>query len=80
MWNSWCTIKLVELFEEQNIIPKGTYERLNKDKGLRIDNQYFLKNIKVNIDFNDLSDFVLKMKEIISSITLEDIKEIRAMI
>lgn len=75
-----CTIKLVELFEEQNIIPKGTYERLDKDKGLRIDNQYYLKNIKVNIDFNDLSDFVLKMKNIISSITLEDVKRIRALI
>jgi uncharacterized protein (UPF0332 family) len=75
-----CTIKLVELFEEQNIIPKGTYKRLNEDKGLRIDNQYFLKNIKVNIDFNDLLDFVLKMKDLASSITLEDIKKIRALI
>jgi len=75
-----CTIKVVELLEEQNIIPKGTYERLNKDKGLRVDNQYYLKNIKVNIDFNDLSDFVLKMKNISSSITLEDIKKIRVVI
>jgi len=75
-----CTIMLVKLFEEQNILPKGTYEMLDKDKGLRIDNQYFLKNIKVKIDFNELSDFVLKIKDIISSLTLEDIKKIRALI
>jgi uncharacterized protein (UPF0332 family) len=75
-----CTIKLVELFEEKNILPKGTHERLNKDKGLRIDNQYYLKNIKVNIDFNELSDFVLKMKDLASSITLEDIKKCRALV
>jgi hypothetical protein len=75
-----CTIKLVELFEAEDILPKGTYERLNKDKGLRIDNQYYLKNINVNIDFNDLSDFVLKMKDLSSSITLNDLKKIRALI
>jgi uncharacterized protein (UPF0332 family) len=75
-----CTIKLVELFEERGILPKGTFERLDKDKGLRIDNQYYLKNIKVNIDFNNLSDFILAMKNLSSSITLEDIKKIRAMI
>ncbi|MDD5192254.1 MAG: hypothetical protein PHH54_05955 [Candidatus Nanoarchaeia archaeon] len=75
-----CTIKLVELFEEQKMLPKGTFQRLDKDKGLRIDNQYYLKNLKVNIDFNDLSDFVLAMKNRISSITLEEIKKIRAMV
>ncbi len=72
-----CTIKLCDALEIGGIMPKGTAKRLEKDKGLRIDNQYYLKNINVSINFSELSDFILQIKNISSSLTLENIKEIR---
>jgi len=73
-----CTIKLCEALELAKLLPTGTFNRLERDKGLRIDNQYYLKNIKVTVDFSELSDFILKIKNIISTLTMNDIKEIRA--
>lgn len=72
-----CTIKICELLEKEGILPRGTFSRLEKDKGLRIDNQYYLKNIKVDINFSELSDFILQIKNISSTLTLEEINKIR---
>jgi uncharacterized protein (UPF0332 family) len=72
-----CTIKICEALELSGILPKGTFKILEKDKGLRIENQYYLKNTEVNTNFPELSDFVLKIKNINYSLTFENIKEIR---
>ena len=50
---------------------------LEYDKELRIDNQYYLKNRKVIVNYNDLRDLILKMKEITNTISNEKIDEIR---
>src|SRR3989338_11135681 len=42
-----CTIALVEFLEEEGVIESGTSTMLEKDKDLRIDNQYYLKNMPV---------------------------------
>jgi hypothetical protein len=55
-------IALVKLFEGEGVFDEGTAQILEKDKELRIDNQYFLKNKSVNIDFDKLSDFLLSIK------------------
>jgi len=73
-----CTIELCKFLEKENLLPKGTYNKLEKDKKLRIDNQYYLKNIKVKINHSELVKFVLDIKEITSSITIEKINKIRA--
>lgn len=73
-----CTIKISEILEKEGILPKGTFNRLEKDKGLRVDNQYYLKNVKVDIDFSEISDFILQIKNIASALTLEEINKIRA--
>ncbi|MBS3107347.1 hypothetical protein J4468_00350 [Candidatus Woesearchaeota archaeon] len=72
-----CTIELCKLLEKEDIIPNGFITILEKDKELRIDNQYYLKNKKVEFNFNELRDFVLKMKDRINSLTLDDITRIR---
>lgn len=68
-----CTIEISKFLEELKIIPKGYSKILESDKELRIDNQYYLKNIKVDIDINSLRDFILTFKHKINSITLDEL-------
>jgi uncharacterized protein (UPF0332 family) len=72
-----CTIEIIKFLEKQAVIERGIAKLLEDDKDLRIDNQYYLKNRPVDIDHNALRDFVLRIKEIINTITNERIKEIR---
>ena len=73
-----CTIELTRLLEEENILKKGISNNLKEDKGLRIDNQYYLKNREVKINFEELSNFLLSIKqtlEILDKNKIEFIKE-----
>ena len=72
-----CTIELCNFFEKEGLIPKKSYKKLKKDKKLRIDNQYYLKNIPIDKDTSELVDFVLSIKETINTLTHDEIKEIR---
>lgn len=72
-----CTIELAKFLEENKIIKEGISKTLEKDKGLRIDNQYYLKNKQVNIDFDKLSEFLLGIKEVLDNLNEETIKEVR---
>jgi uncharacterized protein (UPF0332 family) len=72
-----CTIEVCRFLEERKIIPSGFTERLEYDKGLRIDNQSYLKNRKVVLDFTELRDFVLKIKNKVHSITFEETNKTR---
>jgi uncharacterized protein (UPF0332 family) len=77
-----CTISLMKfLFIEKNIIEKHFYEELQLAKELRIDTQYYvteeidLKRLKKNS--GTASSFVIKMEEVIETLTEEEIKIIR---
>ena len=72
-----CTIEVAKLSEEMKIIPEGYSKKLEDDKELRIDNQYYLKNRAVNINSRELSDFILTIKNKIHSITLNEINKVR---
>ena len=72
-----CTIEILKFLEKENIIDKGIAKMLEKDKELRIDNQYYLKNREVIVNYEELRDLILKIKEIINTITSEQIEEIR---
>ncbi len=72
-----CTIKITEILEEKEILPQGTAAMLERDKELRIDNQYYLKNRIIRINFNKLRDFILTMKDIVQSLSYTKIKDIR---
>jgi len=72
-----CTIEVSRFLEEKGILPKGSFDLLDFDKQLRIDNQYYLKNRKVEIDIRKISEFILKIKDKINSITFDEVEEIR---
>ena len=72
-----CTISLVKVLEEKGLFKKGTWKTLEKDKELRIDNQYYLKNKKVDFSYDLLLEFTLEIKDILMSLTEERVKEIR---
>ena len=72
-----CTIELIKFLENLDLFPKNTYQKLVRDKNLRIDNQYYLKNIAVSIDYTKLFDFILNLKEKVNSINFKDIERIR---
>lgn len=63
-----CTIALVKFLENESIILQGTTKILEKDKELRIDNQYYLKNKPVYIDFEKLSEFMISIKETLNKL------------
>ena len=75
-----CTLALVKLLEQMKIFKKGTYKTLDDDKELRIDNQYYLKNKKVFIDFEKLSGLIINARKIVNELTRDKIQEIRTII
>ncbi|MCA9488210.1 MAG: hypothetical protein KC516_04600 [Nanoarchaeota archaeon] len=72
-----CTIVLIKKFEEMDLLTKDTHKILKKDKEIRIDNQYYLKDKEVKINYAKLFEFFLEMKSIIRSLNVNKIKEIR---
>jgi uncharacterized protein (UPF0332 family) len=72
-----CTIEIAKLLEEIKIIPEGYSKKLEDDKELRIDNQYYLKNRPVDINVRELSEFILTIKNKVNSITLNEINKAR---
>ena len=72
-----CTIALSHFLEKQGVLPKGSYQLLAEDKKLRIDNQYYLKNKHVPLDYDALVQFVLTIKKTIQTFTSEQISTIR---
>jgi len=74
-----CTIEIIRFLEEQELISFKLSETLESDKQLRIDNQYYLKNKPVNIDFQKLSNLLLDIRNTIDNLKSEDIKKIRSL-
>lgn len=70
-------MEVAKLLEEIKIIPEGYSKRLEDDKELRIDNQYYLKNKSVSINIRELSEFILTLKNKVNSITLNEINKAR---
>lgn len=72
-----CTIALVRFLEKEEVFMTGMAKILEKDKELRIDNQYYLKNRPVMIDFEKLSEFIIAIKGALSKLDREKIVELR---
>ncbi|MEK6875879.1 MAG: hypothetical protein AABX63_00590 [Nanoarchaeota archaeon] len=72
-----CTIALCTLLEEMKIIPPGYSKILEEDKQLRIDNQYYLKNRDVPLDYDKILEFVATIKNVGIKLTNAEIKKIR---
>jgi len=72
-----CTIALVKFLEKENIFIKGIANMLKRDKELRIDNQYYLRNKSVIINFEKLSVFLLSIKDSLNKLNKDKIRELR---
>lgn len=72
-----CTIALIKFLEDEEIIEKGVSKRLEDDKELRIDNQYYLKNKSVKIDFDELSEFMISIRKSLDSLDKNKIESIK---
>ena len=72
-----CSIEICKFLEKSGIIPAGFAKILEEDKQLRIDNQYYLKNRDVPIQYEKILEFVLKMKDITIKIGTDKIRKIR---
>jgi len=72
-----CTLALVQWLETEGILPLGISKVLEKDKELRIGNQYYLKNKPVEIDFEKLSAFILSIKKALDKLDADRIRELR---
>lgn len=75
-----CTIELAKFLEKEGILEKGISKLLQYDKKLRIDNQYYLKNKPVNIDFEKLSIFLISIKESLNKLNDKLIRDLRCKI
>jgi len=71
-----CTIALALFLEKRGII-RDISKKLEEDKELRIENQYYLKNKKVKVDLGELADYLLNIKKVNDSLTEDKIKDIR---
>ena len=72
-----CTIEVIKILEEKNIINIPLSKYLEDDKNLRIENQYYLKNVKIELDPKLLSNILLVVRSSLNSITKEQIEKIR---
>lgn len=72
-----CTISLVYFLEKEKIIKLGTSKSLEKDKEIRIDNQYYLKNLPVDINFGKLSEFIVSIRDSLNNLDNNKIEELR---
>ena len=75
-----CTIALIKFLEKESVIKSGISKLLEKDKELKIDNQYYLKNKPVDINFDKLSEFMLSIKEHLDNLDNKKIIELRTKI
>ena len=72
-----CTINLCHLLAKMGIIPEEYASILEGDKQLRIDNQYYLKNRDVPIDYDKIVEFILTMKNIGIKIRKDEMDKVR---
>jgi len=72
-----CTIRVFKALELAGKISFEISKKLERDKDLRIDNQYYLKNRSVSVDLDKLRDFVLAIKQATENLGDVDIASLR---
>ena len=75
-----CTIEVIRLLEQDKLLDFNFLKILEDDKELRIDNQYYLKNRPVDFDSKAIGNILLKIRNLLDSLTEEQITKIRNLI
>jgi len=71
------TIDIIKLLEQEKIIDFQFSNKLEEDKNLRIDNQYYLKNIPIDFDPKKTAELLLKVRNVLDTLSKEKIEYIR---
>lgn len=72
-----CTIGIIRLLEEDGLVGFPFSSLLEKDRDLRIDNQYYLRNSPVDFDPKRISELLLEVRKLLKKLTHEDLKRLR---
>lgn len=72
-----CTIELSKFLENSGMLPKDTYKKLKEEKQKRIESQYYLEDINLPKDLEELRKFVFTVKETLNKLNDKRIEEIR---
>ncbi len=75
-----CTIELIRLLEDEGIIGLELSRLLDNDKELRIDNQYYLKDIPIDFDSVKLAELLLSIRKMIDGFSEAQITAARNVI
>ncbi len=75
-----CTIEVIGLLEKAKLLDFNFSKILDDDKNLRIDNQYYLKNKPVEFDPKAMGSILLKIRNLLDSLTEKQITTIRNLI
>ena len=75
-----CTVRAIRMLETQKIIDFPFSKILEKDRRVRINNQYRLKNEPVEFDIDEMSRFLQDIKAILKKISREEIEMVRNII
>ena len=75
-----CTIEVINLLEQEKFLDFNFSKILEDHKELRIDNQYYLKNRPVDFDPKRISNMLLQIRNLLDSLTEEQITKIRNLI
>ena len=75
-----CTIDIIKMMEDKGIIDFKFSAQLIADKELRIDNQYYLKNLPVEFDPKKMANLLLAVRKILDTLTPSQIEIVRKMI
>lgn len=73
-----CTIEVADWLEDRGVVDEETVKELERSKELRIENQYYLKNKSVEVDIDQLRDFILRMKKIKDQLTRDRLNALRS--
>lgn len=75
-----CSLQVANWLREKGVLPEEMVEELENSKELRIENQYYLENKDVDLDLDELRDFILRTRKIKDSLDKNDISRIRSKI
>lgn len=75
-----CTLAVCALIEREQILPEGTVLRLREEKRARIEAQYYIKNVEMEIDIAALASFLARVKRIVQRISGHEIERLRHLV
>lgn len=75
-----CTIAIIRFLEKEKLLDFNFSLLLEKDKQVRIENQYYLKNREVEYDSKEMSVILLNIRRLLDELNSDTIQEVRSIL